>query len=101
MDMIFEIADIRIKPNTQTAFEAAVADAVPLFRRAKGCVSMRLERCIERVDGYRLVVGWETLEDHTVHFRNSADFVAWRGLVGGYLLAPPDVKHMDTVLNGF
>ncbi|MFT5644091.1 MAG: quinol monooxygenase YgiN [Janthinobacterium sp.] len=99
--MIFEIAAIRIKQDTQTAFEAAVAEAVPLFRRAKGCLSMRLEHSIEQTDGYRLVVGWETLDDHIVHFRDSADFQEWRRLVGPYFVAPPEVEHMNTVLTGF
>ena len=99
--MIYEIAELRIKPGTNAAFEAAVAQAVPLFQRSKGCLSMRLEHCIERADGYRLVVGWHTLEDHTVHFRGSAEFQAWRALVGEYFAAPPAVEHMNTVLTGF
>jgi heme-degrading monooxygenase HmoA len=99
--MIFEIAAIRIKPDTQSAFEAAVATAVPLFKRAQGCLSMRLEHSIEHIDGYRLVVGWATLDDHIVHFRGSEDFQEWRRLVGPYFLAPPEVEHMDTVLTGF
>lgn len=99
--MIFEIAALRIQPGSNAAFEAAVAEAVPLFRRARGCLSMRLEHCIERTDGYRLVVGWDTLEDHTVHFRGSADFQAWRALAGPYFAAPPEVEHMHPVLSGF
>ena len=99
--MIFEIAALRIKPGTQSAFEAAVVEAVPLFRRAKGCLSMRLEHSIEQAEGYRLVVGWETLDDHIVDFRGSADFQEWRRLVGGYFVAPPEVEHMNTVVTGF
>jgi heme-degrading monooxygenase HmoA len=99
--MIFEIATIRIKPDTQSAFEQAVAAAVPLFKRAQGCLSMRLEHSIEQVDGYHLVVGWETLDDHVVHFRGSEDFQEWRRLVGPCLLTPPEVEHMNTVLTGF
>ncbi|MDC8757455.1 antibiotic biosynthesis monooxygenase family protein [Janthinobacterium fluminis] len=99
--MIFEIAHIHIKPDTHAAFEAAVKEAVPLFRRARGCLSTRLERSIEQGDHYRLVVGWETLENHTVDFRGSADFQEWRRLVGGFFAAPPQVEHMHTVLTGF
>jgi heme-degrading monooxygenase HmoA len=99
--MIFEIAAITIKPGTQVAFEAAVLAAVPLFQRARGCISMRLEHSIEHVDGYRLVVGWETLDDHIVHFRGSADFQEWRRLVGGHFVSPPEVEHMNTVVTGF
>jgi heme-degrading monooxygenase HmoA len=99
--MIYEIAHLRIQPDTNAAFEAAVTQAIPLFQRSKGCLSMRLEQCIERADGYRLVVGWETLEAHTVHFRGSEEFQAWRALVGGFFTAPPEVEHMNTVLTGF
>ena len=40
---------------------------------------------------------WETLENHTVDFRGSEDFTAWRGLVGQYFAAPPEVEHTETV----
>lgn len=99
--MIFEIAHIQIKPDSHAAFEAAVTEAVPLFRRAQGCLSMRLERSIEQADGYRLVVGWETLDNHMVDFRGSADFQEWRRLVGAHFQTPPQVEHVNTVLNGF
>ena len=99
--MIYEIAELQIKPDTHAAFEAGVAKAMPLFQRARGCVSMRLERCIEKADNYRLVVGWDTLDDHIVHFRDSADFQEWRRLVGEYFLAPPRVEHTNTVFTGF
>lgn len=99
--MIFEIAHIQIQPDTHAAFEAAVTQAVPLFKGAQGCESMRLERSIENGDHYRLVVGWNTLEDHTVHFRGSEAFTAWRALVGGFFAVPPQVEHMNTVVAGF
>ncbi len=101
LPMIYEIAEITIQPTTNQAFEAAVAQAVPLFQRARGCVSMRIDRTIERPDVYRLVIGWQTLEDHTVHFRGSDDFQAWRALVGGFFAVPPVVEHTETVVMGF
>ena len=99
--MIYEIAHLHIKPDTHAAFEAAVAKAVPLFKSSRGCQAVRLERSIENGDHYRLVVSWDTLEDHTVHFRNSEAFPAWRGLVSEFFAAPPQVEHMNTVLTGF
>lgn len=99
--MIFEIATIEIKADSHAAFEAAVTQAVPLFQRAKGCLSMRLEHSLEEVNGYRLVVGWATVEDHMVHFRASADFQQWRQLAGGFFATPPQVQHMTTVVAGF
>jgi heme-degrading monooxygenase HmoA len=99
--MITEMAELLIKPGSEQQFEAALAQAVPLFQRARGCRSMRVERGIENPDAYLLLVDWETLEDHEVHFRQSADFQEWRRLVGDYFAAPPKVVHTRTVLNGF
>jgi quinol monooxygenase YgiN len=99
--MIFEIAEIEVKPNEEEAFEAAVAKAEPLFRRAKGCHGMELQRTIEKPLLYRLVVKWETVEDHMVHFRGSEDFQEWRKLVGPHFAAAPAVVHTRTVVPGF
>lgn len=99
--MITEMAELSIKAGTDQQFEAALALAVPLFQRARGCRSMRVERGIEHPDSYLLVVEWETLEDHEVHFRQSADFQEWRRLVGDYFSVPPKVVHTRTALTGF
>lgn len=99
--MIFELAQIRVKEGAEQAFLAAVAEAAPLFSRAKGCRSMQVQRSIEHPDMFTLVVGWETVEDHMVHFRNSADFQEWRRLAGPYFAEPPEVQHLSTVLQAF
>jgi quinol monooxygenase YgiN len=99
--MIYEIAELYIKPDAHAAFQAGVAEAVPLFKAAKGCLSMRLDRDIETPDTYHLVIGWETLENHTVDFRGSEDFQRWRGLVGGFFAQTPKVEHFETVVAGF
>jgi heme-degrading monooxygenase HmoA len=98
--MILEIADIEITPGTGSQFEAAVAAAAPLFKAARGCVSMALRRCIEEADRYQLHVEWLTLEDHTVHFRGSEAFQQWRSLAGPFFTAPPVVRHWDTAVPG-
>ena len=99
--MITEIAQIDVKPGLESEFEAAVKKAAPLFKRAKGCRGMELERSIEKPSRYRLFVKWETIEDHTVAFRESADFQEWRKLVGHCFAAPPEVEHVQQVLSGF
>ena len=96
--MITEIAQIDVKPGSEKDFEAAVAKAGPLFLRAKGTKGVELHRSIENPSRYRLLVKWETLENHTVDFRGSADFAEWRALVGPYFAAPPEVEHTETVL---
>jgi heme-degrading monooxygenase HmoA len=96
--MITEIAQIDVKPGSEKEFEAAVAKARPLFLRAKGGKGFELHKSIEKPSRYRLMAKWETLENHTVDFRGSEDFTAWRGLVGQYFAAPPEVEHTDTVM---
>ncbi len=99
--MILEIAQIAVKAGLEDRFEAAVAAATPLFRRAKGCLSMELVRSIEHPSRYRLLVGWETQENHTVDFRNSDDFQTWRGLVSDCFDGTPEVEHAAQAVAGF
>jgi heme-degrading monooxygenase HmoA len=95
--MITEIAQLDIKPGSEKDFEAAVAKARAAFGRSKGFHGFELHRSIEKPQRYRLMVKWETLENHTVDFRGSENFTEWRGLVG-YFAAPPEVDHTETVL---
>jgi hypothetical protein len=50
---------------------------------------------------YRLFLQWDTLENHTVDFRGSADFQEWRKLVGHCFTSPPNVEHVTEVMRGF
>lgn len=99
--MFLEIAQIEVKPGAEAAFEAGVAKAAPLFQRAKGCKGMELQRSVEFPARYRLIVTWETVENHTEDFRGSADFQEWRRLVGECFAAPPAVEHTHQVLKAF
>jgi len=96
--MITEIAQIDVRPGTEKDFEAAVAKARPLFLRAKGGRGFELHKSIEKPSRYRLMAKWDTLENHTVDFRGSEDFAAWRGLVGQYFASPPEVEHTQAVV---
>jgi heme-degrading monooxygenase HmoA len=95
--MIVELAEIDVTPGLEAAFEAGVAAARPLFARAKGCHGLELRRSIERPGRYRLFVRWETVENHTVDFRGSADFQEWRKLVGHCFASSPSVEHLVVV----
>jgi quinol monooxygenase YgiN len=95
--MVFEIAEIEVKAGEEAAFEAAVKEAAPLFQAARGYRSLALHRTTERAQVYRLIVGWETIEDHMVDFRSSPAFQQWRALVGGYFAGAPRVEHLETV----
>lgn len=99
--MILEIAYISIREGSAEAFEQAIADAAIVFRQARGCRSFALSRVIEDPLQFRLLVGWDTVEDHMVSFRNSPAFAEWRALAGPFFAAPPRVEHFETVLQGF
>lgn len=97
--MITEIAQIDVTAGSESDFEAAVGKARAVFARAKGFRTLELHRSIEKPQRYRLIVQWETLENHTVDFRGSSDFTEWRGLVGSYFASPPEVEHTETVVS--
>jgi heme-degrading monooxygenase HmoA len=99
--MILEIAQIDIKPGMESKFEAGVKAAAPIFKRAKGCQGMELQRSIEKPSRYRLFVKWQTVENHTLDFRGSPDFQEWRKLVVDCFAAPPEVEHTKQAVNGF
>jgi heme-degrading monooxygenase HmoA len=99
--MILEIAQIEVKPGMESEFESGVKKAGAIFKRAKGCKAVTLQRSHENPQRYRLFVQWETLENHTRDFRESADFPEWRKLVGHCFAAPPQVEHVTEVVKGF
>jgi quinol monooxygenase YgiN len=99
--MITEIAQIDIKPGMEAEFEAGVKAAAPVFKRAKGCHGLELQRSIEKPSRYRLFVKWGTVENHTVDFRGSADFQEWRKHVGHCFASPPEVEHVAQALHAF
>ncbi|MBY0299100.1 MAG: antibiotic biosynthesis monooxygenase [Methylobacterium sp.] len=99
--MILEIAQIEVKPGHEAAFEEGVGRATAIFRRAKGCRGLDLHRSIEHPTRYRLMVKWDTLENHTVDFRQSPDFQEWRSCVADHFAAPPEVEHTAVAVAGF
>lgn len=82
-----------MKAGEEPAFEAAVAEAAPYFKRAKNCLSLELHRLAERPSVYCLAVGWESVEHHMVHFRESPDFQEWRRLASFHFTKAPMVEH--------
>lgn len=97
--MFLEIAEIKAKPGEEDALEQAAAEARPLFLRARGCKGMEFHRVVEHPGSYRLIVRWETVEDHIVGFRGSEDFGEWRRLAGPHFAEPPTVVHTHNLMD--
>jgi len=96
--MILEHAHITVRPERHQEFEAALTRAREVIAGSPGFLSLRLSRGIESPDRYLLLVEWETLEDHTVGFRESDRFTEWRGHIGEFFDSPPEVDHFTPVL---
>jgi heme-degrading monooxygenase HmoA len=96
--VILEIADFRIAPGQNAAFEAAVTHALAsVVAHAPGYRSAQVHRGIENPERYVLQITWDTLEDHTVGFRGSALFAQWRAHIGPFFAAAPVVEHFELV----
>jgi heme-degrading monooxygenase HmoA len=96
--MILELADIRIQPGKQVEFDAAITQALNTVAvRAKGMQGFKVNKGIESPERYILQIFWDTLEDHTVGFRESPLFAEWRAIIGPFFASPPHVEHFDLV----
>ena len=92
--MILEIADIRIRPGQQAAFDEAIQRGLrTVIAHAKGFQGFKVNKGIESPERYILQIFWDTLEDHTVGFRESPAFTEWRSIVGPFFAQPPVVEH--------
>jgi len=92
--MILELADIRIHPGQQSAFDEAIVRGLEtVIGKAKGFRGYKVNKGIESPERYLLMIFWETLENHTVDFRGSAAFADWRAIVGPFFAQPPTVEH--------
>lgn len=94
--MILEVADIRIHAGQHAAFETAIQRGLTtVIQKAQGFRGFKVNKGIESPDRYILMIFWDTLEDHTVHFRQSPAFAEWRAIVGPFFALPPVVEHFD------
>lgn len=94
--MILELADLRIQPGKQADFDIAIQRGIDqVISKAKGFNDYKITRGIESPERYVLMIFWETLENHTVDFRESAAFQEWRSIVGSYFASPPVVEHFN------
>ena len=94
--MILEQVDIRIHPGQQEEFEAALKNGLEnVIGKAKGFLGYRINRGIETPNRYIILLYWETMESHTVDFRESPAFPEWRSIVGPFFAKPPAIEHFN------
>jgi heme-degrading monooxygenase HmoA len=95
--MVLEIADITVLPGTSDEFAAAAREGIRYVADTPGFRSAKLNRCIETPGRFVLLIEWDSVEAHTVGFRESENFARWRDHIGPFLDGQPRVEHFDDV----
>lgn len=96
--MVLEVAEITIPPGKQAEFDAAITHGLEtVLSKSPGYRAHQVHKGVESPERYILMVWWETLEAHTVQFRQSPLFGQWRAIVGPFFAVPPRVEHFALV----
>ncbi|MAU00924.1 MAG: antibiotic biosynthesis monooxygenase [Anaerolineaceae bacterium] len=95
--MILEVAILQVKEGETAAFEATFAQAQTIIAGMPGYVNHELQRCVETPTQYILLVHWQTLAEHTIGFRQSAEYQEWKTLLHHFYDPFPTVRHYEHV----
>jgi heme-degrading monooxygenase HmoA len=96
--MILEVAILDIRSGLTTEFEAAFKTASSIISAMPGYISYELQKCLEQPHRYILLVRWQTLEDHTIGFRQSPQYQQWRALLHHFYDPFPTVEHYTAIV---
>jgi heme-degrading monooxygenase HmoA len=93
--MILEVGFIPVLEDRKAEFETTINAAVEdLLSKSAGYLGFTFHGWgIERPNVYMFSVKWETLEHHTVGFRESDLFTQWRAIIGPFFDGAPLVEH--------
>jgi len=95
--MILEAVMLQVKEGSENDYEESFRKASSIISSMNGYISHELHRCMEAKGKYLLLVKWETLEDHTVGFRESTEYQEWKRLLHPYYDPFPTVEHFERV----
>jgi heme-degrading monooxygenase HmoA len=95
--MILEAVMLQVKQGMEEEYEEAFYKASKIISSMKGYISHELQRCMEVKGKYLLLVKWESLEDHTVGFRQSIEYQVWKEQLHHFYDPFPKVEHFESV----
>ena len=95
--MILEAVMLHVKEGMEGDYEEAFREASDVISSMKGYISHELQRCMEVERKYLLLVRWETLEDHTIGFRQSNEYQQWKKKLHNFYDPFPTVEHFEKV----
>jgi len=95
--MILEHALLPVIAGREAEFEATMREAYPLIAATPGFLGLELHRGIEQPSSFLLLVRWESVEAHSVGFRQSDRYPRWRELLHHFYDPFPLVEHYAAV----
>ena len=95
--MILEVAMLQVRADQTTEFESAFSIAQSIIASMPGYIEHELQRCLEVPGKYVLLVRWQSVEDHEVGFRQSAQYQEWKQLLHHFYEPFPVVEHFEHV----
>jgi len=91
--VITEIAILDIIDGKEKEFENKFKEAQQIISNMNGYISHTLQKCIENDSRYLLTVKWKRLENHTIGFRESKEYLEWKSLLHHFYEPFPVVEH--------
>jgi heme-degrading monooxygenase HmoA len=96
--MILEVAILNVKNGQEKQFEKDFEIAGRYISSIDGYLKHSLRKCLEQNNKYILLVDWQNLEDHTIGFRQSTQYLEWKKLLHHYYDPFPTVEHYEVIL---
>jgi|TARA_B110000259_G_scaffold11504_1_gene12483 heme-degrading monooxygenase HmoA len=96
--MILEVVILNVKSGKEKQFEIDFETAGQFIISIKGYIKHSLRKCLEQNNKYILLVEWENLEDHTIRFRQSEQYLEWKKILHHYYDPFPTVEHYETII---
>lgn len=97
--MIMETAFMTVHEGQEDAFLAALEEAKLVLAKAQGFNVIHVHQGIERPSTFLLAIGWDSVENHMVDFREGPLFPEWRSHIGRFFAEPPVVEHWQLLDN--
>ncbi|WP_439656524.1 antibiotic biosynthesis monooxygenase family protein [Lentzea sp. HUAS TT2] len=97
--MITEHALLDVLPGSAEEFEWAFGEARELISASPGFRGLELLRCLDTPSRYLLLVRWDSVEAHTVGFRQGPTYAQWSALLHRFYSPFPVVSHFESALS--
>ncbi|RHW43405.1 antibiotic biosynthesis monooxygenase [Neobacillus notoginsengisoli] len=95
--MILEAVMLQVKQGMEEEYEEVFQEASKIISSMPGYITLELQRCMEVKGKYLLLVKWETLDDHTIGFRQSKEYQEWKKQLHYFYDPFPTVEHFENV----